>query len=127
MTRLMGMQFKIVYGKGKENVVADALSRLPHLFALQVVSIVKPNWVQEVLNSYVTNSRAQELLKQLALHSPNTVGYSLDNGIIRYKSKLWIGNNTVLQTKLVATFHSSALGGHSGTKATYQRLKNYFA
>lgn len=127
MTRLMGMQFKIVYGKGKENVVADALSRLPHLFALQVVSIIKPNWVQEVLNSYVTNSRAQELLKQLALHSPNTVGYSLDNGIIRYKSKLWIGNNTVLQTKLVATFHSSALGGHSGTKATYQRLKNYFA
>jgi len=28
--------------------------------------------------------------------------------------------------KLIATFHSSAIGGHSGTKVTYQRLKNHF-
>jgi hypothetical protein len=31
-----------------------------------------------------------------------------------------------MQTKLIATFHSSALGGHSGTKATYHRLKSQF-
>jgi hypothetical protein len=32
-----------------------------------------------------------------------------------------------LQTKLIVAFHSSAIGGHPGTKATYQRLKNHFA
>ena len=34
MTRLMGLYFKIVYRQGKENVAADALSRVAHLMAL---------------------------------------------------------------------------------------------
>lgn len=66
-------------------------------------------------------------MQQLALQSPNSLGYTLDNGLIRHNSKIWIGNNSALQTKLVATFHSSAIGGHSGIKATYHHLKNHFA
>ena len=119
MTRLMGLQFKIVYKKGKENVAADALSRVAHLHTLQAVSLVKPDWVQEVLNSYTTDARAQQLLQQLAVTSPDPAGYSLDNGLIRHHNKLWIGNNSALQTKLIASFHSTAIGGHSGTAATY--------
>lgn len=88
--------------------------------------MVKPDWIQEVLNSYTTDSRAQQLLRQLSIVSPDTAGYSLDNGLIRCKGRLWIGQNSALQTKLIAAFHSSAIGGHSGTAATYHRLKNHF-
>lgn len=60
MTRLMDLHFKIVYKKGKDNVAADALSRVAHLLPLQtVVSSVQPSWVQEVLNSYATDPQAQ--------------------------------------------------------------------
>jgi len=83
--------------------------------------------LQEVLHSYTTDPRAQKLLTQLAIQSPDMAGYSLDNGIIRYKNKLWIAQNSALQTKIIAAFHSSAIWGHSGTKATYQRLKTHFA
>jgi hypothetical protein len=60
MTRLMGLQFKIIYRKGKENVAADALSRVSLVLNVQSCSEVKPIWIQEVVNSYVTNTHAQD-------------------------------------------------------------------
>ena len=66
-----------------------------------------------MVNSYVTDPRAQELLAQLTVHSPNDQGYSLQQGVIRCKGRIWVGDNSAIQTKIIATLHSSAIGGHS--------------
>jgi hypothetical protein len=126
MTRLMGLQFKIKYRKGKDNMAAYALSRVADMFAIQVVSMVQPQWIQEVLNSYTTDPHAQQLLSQLAIHSPVDKGYRLDQGLIKKNELVWIDNNSALQTKLIVACHSSALGGHSGVNATYNRMKRHF-
>lgn len=55
MARLMGLQFKIVYRQGAENRAADALSRIGHLMTIHACSEVQLAWMQEVLNSYVTD------------------------------------------------------------------------
>jgi len=60
------------------------------------------------------------------VHSPDEEGYTLEQGLIKYKSKVCIASNSALQTKLIAAMHSSAIGGHSGGKATYHRLKQLF-
>lgn len=126
MSKMMGMQFRVVYKQGKENKVADALSRVGYCMAISVVSAVQPVWLQEVLNSYVTDGEAQTLLAQLSVHSPDEHGFSLSQGVIRKEHRIWLGNNSALRTKIVAALHDSALGGHSGIHATYQRLKKLF-
>jgi hypothetical protein len=40
MARMMGMQFKIVYGQGAENLAADALSRIGYFTTIQACSQV---------------------------------------------------------------------------------------
>lgn len=59
MTRLMGLQFRIVYKKGQDNQAANTLSRIGHVMAIQAVSAVQPVWIQEVINSYITDTEAQ--------------------------------------------------------------------
>jgi hypothetical protein len=71
MAKLMGLQFKMVYRKGKENVAADVLFRVGHLMSVQLVTQVQPLWIQDVINSYATDVFAQDLLAQLDVHSPN--------------------------------------------------------
>lgn len=62
MTRFMGLTFKIIYKQSKDNVAADALSRVAHMTAFQAVSVLQPQWVQGVLNSYAIDPQAQTLL-----------------------------------------------------------------
>jgi hypothetical protein len=127
MARLMGLEFKIVYHQGAENHAADALSRVGHFMTIQAYSEIQPAWLQEVVNSYVTDPGAQKRLAELALSSPDEHGYELKHGLIRFQGRIWLGANSALQTKLISALHSSAVGGHSGAQATYQRLKRLFS
>jgi hypothetical protein len=126
-TRLVGLNFSFQYKKGAENKVADALSRVGHAFSLYAVSAGVPLWMQEVLNSYAVDPKAQLLLQELAVVGKNADGYELQQGVIKLHGKVWIGANVGLQTKLIQAFHASALGGHSGIQTTYHRIHKLFA
>lgn len=97
-----------------------------YLLAIQAVSEAQPVWVQEVLNSYATDPQAQELLTRLAIKSPDEQGFSLHQGLIKFNNKIWIAANSALQTRVIDALHTSVIGGHSGTKATYYRVKQLF-
>lgn len=126
MTKLIGLQFKIVYKCGKENVATDALSRIGFVTNMASVTEVQPVWVQEVLISYVTNSMAQLMMQRFAIRSPDEEGYFLQQGLIRKGQHIWVGKNLALRTKLISAFHESALGGQSGMSATFQHIKKLF-
>lgn len=107
MLKLLEFDFKLEYKKGKENLVADALSRKNQLYAL---SSVTPKWIAEVEKSYEQDPKCKELLEKLLL-SPNRTDQHdvLHNGLIRHKGRIYIGNDVQLKQKLLTALHSSAL------------------
>jgi hypothetical protein len=46
-----------------------------------------------VLNSYINDAASQSLLQELGVQSPNAKGYFLEQGLIKYKGRLVIGDN----------------------------------
>jgi hypothetical protein len=66
-------------------------------------------------------------LPQDLLVSNSSGPYTLSQGIIYYKSRVWLGNAVEIQQQVLFTLHTSALRGHSGYEATYHRVKKLFA
>jgi hypothetical protein len=64
---------------------------------------------------------------ELALTYENVKGYTVSEGVIRYKGRICLGNNKLAQEHVLQSLHDSAIGGHSGFQATYQRIKALFA
>ena len=93
---------------------------------MTTTSTSRPVWLQEVLNSYEVDPDAQTLLQKLAISAADTSEYSLEKGVIKHQGRIWIGANQALRTKLISAFHASAVGGHSGIQATYQRVRKLF-
>jgi hypothetical protein len=125
MLKLLEFDFTIEYKKGKENLVADALSRKYNKFFS--ISVAKPMWIKEVLESYGNDKKITSLLEEFLITPPPTGShYSIKAGILRYKGKIMVGSNTQLRQKLIEALHSSVVGGHSGMRASYQRVKQIF-
>lgn len=53
--------------------------------------------------------------------------FSLQDGLIKYKGRIWIGKNPQLQVKIFSALHSIPVGGHSGSEVTYKKIKQLFA
>ena len=126
-TKLLGLQFQIKYKKGIHNRAADALSWRPAPDScLLTVTQYRPTWMLDIVEAYTTDPIAQELLTRLTLSSPTEDHYSLRDGLIRYKDRIWIPNNTPMRTKILEALHYSPLRGHSGIPVTLRRIKQNF-
>jgi hypothetical protein len=72
-TKLLGLDYKIVYKKATENRMADALSRMlvidddKEQISCMAISSSQPKWLQEVALTYETDVKAKELITKLTI------------------------------------------------------------
>jgi hypothetical protein len=67
-TELLGLQYKVVYKKGPENRVADALSRKSaHSAQCAAISSCVPKWIHDVIEGYQQDPNAQSLFPNCPL------------------------------------------------------------
>ena len=100
-----------MYRQGRENTVADALSRKLHEEILMVSTITacQPYWLADVVTSYQTDEEAQKLQTALTNDPTSHPDFTLEGNLIRRKGKVWLGTSTQL---LFMAAHWEVILGH---------------
>ena len=132
MTKLLGLDYEMQYKKGAENQVANALSRSHEtetktsLNSCQAISSVKPGWIAELQKSCETNSYYEDLITQLLLDPNSHTEYTLIDGILKYRGKIYVGDANNIRNQLIKALHASTVGDHSGQRNCWQKIKALF-
>ncbi|KAJ9550331.1 hypothetical protein OSB04_014376 [Centaurea solstitialis] len=124
VAKLLGYHFDICYKAGRENRAADALSRRDDDGELCTSTVFQPIWVQgaQLVEEARSDPDLQKLIRQCQQQPGSLPGYEVRSGILYYKGRLVIPRNSKWIPELLAEFHKSATGGHSGYYRTYRRL-----
>jgi hypothetical protein len=83
--------------------------------------------LDQLVCSYEHDKLAKEMIEKLAVDASVVPHFTWSQGLLRYKNRIWVGSCPELQLKLIAAFHDSAIGGHSGVLVTYRKFKQFFA
>nr|GEY22824.1 hypothetical protein [Tanacetum cinerariifolium] len=127
LSKLIGLQYSVLYQQGKENVVADALPRKDFSdAACWAISSVQTEWKDRIHRSVVVDGKLQGIIAGLKEFLDVSSAYSVQDEVLYKKEKVVVGDDPVLKMDLIKKFHDSALGGHSGFYATHQRLSRFF-
>jgi hypothetical protein len=128
VTKILGYDFEIVYKKGKQNVVADALSRKDEDVEafLYAISIIQPDWIIEARDEWKNDEKVWTLIERLQQDSGASDTFTWKNDSLWYKDHLYLCKNSQLKQKVLLELHTSPVGGHSGFLKTYHRVKKDF-
>jgi hypothetical protein len=116
--------FGISYIKGKENVVVDSLSIIPHIFSLVPSKVYLR---EQVLGKLLRDSCCLNVT--LCLQSGRKLeskfeGYSLEvDGLLRYQVRMYIPMGGDIQSIIIKESHRALYCAHLGVEIMYENMK----
>jgi hypothetical protein len=127
LTKIFGYYYEIIYKKGKDNVVADALSQKYEdegsLFSL---SFIIPDWLQVFRQEWLHDPKSFHLIQQLQSNSPISLGYSWLLYELRYKGCLYLSKQSKHKSTVLFELHATPTARHSRFTKTYDRVNRSF-
>ncbi|GKC22079.1 ty3-gypsy retrotransposon protein [Tanacetum coccineum] len=119
---LLGLHYK----PGKENRVADALSRIEESQLLSLSTPIFP-WLQELREYYTNNQEGRDFVSRVAQQVDALPGHHIHDGLVYIHDRFFIPAIPSLRLKLLNEFHSTTIGGHSGITTTIKRISGSFS
>ncbi|OIT20080.1 hypothetical protein A4A49_39442 [Nicotiana attenuata] len=113
--------------EGKENKVADALSRLPMIeMAAMTLSTMKTNLLDLIIKSWEKDAELKSVIQTLKEKGGEVDKYTFIQDQLRKKGRLVVGPDQQLRKDIIKLWHDAPAGGHSGRENTYRRLSTLF-
>ena len=123
VSKLFGYDFSVEYRSGKQNVVADTLSRRDaEAFAVHALSGPMFDLFDELRAELVDLPEAKDLREQLAAGSAPE-GWSEVDGLLLFRGKAFVPDSSELWPQLLADAHDM---GHEGFQKTLHRFRPSF-
>ncbi|GKC06068.1 hypothetical protein Tco_0997678 [Tanacetum coccineum] len=123
LPKLMGFDYEVTYKKGKDNIVADALSRREgnnECFSINVATISIVLYDREK-QTWEADDKLKDICVKLK-EGQTKKHYSWVNDLLLRKGKLVVGYDVQLRQNLLHYFHDGSISGHSGVKTTTHKI-----
>jgi hypothetical protein len=120
--KFLGYDFTIEYKPGKENVAADALSRMMSL----AWSAPQSTLIQEIKDALQSNPQLLDIMSKCLSNPQSQTHYAVRNELLYYKERIVIPVPSTLPHKLLQEYHSSPIGVHAGVTRTVAMIKINF-
>ncbi|XP_043697264.1 uncharacterized protein LOC122648058 [Telopea speciosissima] len=116
LTKLLGFTYTISYKPGKENKVADALSRIPEVMGSgsqmsYACSMVQTELLAAIRKENVEDSKWQTLHQAIQNGTLSDLNYTIRDGLLFFKGKLRISSHSPLRQELFQLYHNSLVMG----------------
>jgi hypothetical protein len=106
LVKLLGYDYEIEYKRGRENSVADALSRIEGPKSLMAISHPIPHWLEPIQNEL------QALVERI--QEGEAVGpWKYKEGLIFFKERIYLLSTSSLIHPIIAEIHGSTHKGFS--------------